>query len=76
MEYIIDFYVLYVGSRHYSHDLQPTLTTWSTSEEKLMNLGNKWLQKAESHIAAKRFTIRELNSNGTSRLVYTGDTII
>jgi len=73
MQYIIEFYVLYVGSRYYSHDLQPGLTTWSTNEDELMQIGNEWLQKSESHIEAKRFTIRQLNPDGTSKFLYTGE---
>ena len=73
MQYIIEFYVLRVGCQHYSHDLQPKLTTWSSNEDELMRLGNKWLRKTENHITAKRFIIRQLNSDGTSRLLYTGE---
>lgn len=73
MQYIIEFYVLRVGSQLYSHDLQPKLTTWSSNEDELMRLGNKWLRKTENHITAKRFIIRQLNSDGTSRLLYTGE---
>lgn len=70
MKYLIDFYVLHVGNRFYSHQYLSDLTCQADTIEELIAIGDQWLSVEESHIDAKRYNIRKLEDNGTCKFLY------